>query len=119
MLEASGLETIAMFKKGHPRVPGGTALSRSSGFNVDVSNADGVLEQQARDAVRFMKKHARGLDRMRKCREFGGMTLDFGIYYSASSAVPWPSHRLPMPLIKLAARHAAEIELSFYGLDGQ
>jgi hypothetical protein len=84
-----------------------------------VSNADGVLEQQARDAVRFMKKHARGFARMRRCREFGSMTLDFGIYYGASSAVPWPSYRLPLPLIELAAKHAVELELSFYGLSHQ
>jgi hypothetical protein len=78
-----------------------------------VSNADGILEQQARDAVRFLKKHAVGLARMRRCRAFGGM-LDFGLYHGASSAVPWASYRLPAPLIELAAKHAVEVELSLY-----
>src|SRR5439155_19580401 len=36
------------------------AACPSSGFNVDVSDADGVLEKQARDAVRFLKSHAMG-----------------------------------------------------------
>jgi hypothetical protein len=117
LVHASGLEAIAVFRKRHPVVPGGTALSRSSGFNVEVSNADGLLQQQARDAVRFLKKHARGLARMRRCRAFGGMTLDFGLYYRTSSDTPWPSYRLPVPLIELAASHGVELELSFYGAE--
>jgi hypothetical protein len=84
---------------------------------VDVSDADGVLEQQARDAIRFLKNHARGLARLRRCRAFGGMTLDFGLYDRASADKPWPSYRLPVPLVELAAKHGVEIELSFYGVE--
>jgi hypothetical protein len=43
------------------------------------------------------------------------MTLDFGLYYLASPARPWPSYRLPASLISLAGKHGIEIELSFYG----
>jgi hypothetical protein len=117
LVQASGLEGIAIFKKGHPRVPGGTVLSRSSGFNVNVSNADGVLQRQAQDAVRFLKKNARGLARMRRCRAFDGMTLDFGVYYRASTDTPWSSYRLPVALIELAGTHRVELELSFYGVE--
>jgi hypothetical protein len=116
LVQASGLTPIVIHRKGHPRVPGGTALSPSSGFNVDVSDADGVLEEQTRDAVRFLQSHARGLARLRRCKAFGGMTLDFGVYERSSSDRPWPSYRLPAPLVELAGKHAVELELSFYGV---
>jgi hypothetical protein len=120
LVQASGLKPIVIHKKGYPRVTGAAAaLSRSSGFNVNVSNADGVLEQQARDAVRFLKNHARGLARLRRCRAFGGMTLDFGIYDLATMNQPWPSYRLPVPLVELAGKHGVEIELSFYGVEAK
>jgi hypothetical protein len=109
------VQPLVIHRKGQPRVPGGTVLSRSSGFNVDVSGADGLLEKQTRDAVRFLRNHSRGLSRVSRCRGFDGMTLDFGLYYLASPARPWPSYRLPASLISLAGKHGIEIELSFYG----
>ena len=84
---------------------------------MNVSDADGVLQRQARDAVRFLKKNAHGLVRMRRCRAFDGMTLDFGVYYRASTETPWPSYRLPVALIELAGTHSVELELSFYGVE--
>lgn len=117
LVQASGLKAIVIHKKGQPRVPGASTLSRSSGFNVNVSNADGILERQTRDAVRFLKNHARGLARMRRCRAFGGMILDFGVYDRATDDQPWPSYRLPMSLVELAGKHGVELELSFYGVE--
>ena len=115
LVQASGLKPIAIHRKGQPRVPGATALSPSSGFNVGVSDADGALEKQTRDAVRFLKSHARGLARLRRCTAFAGMTLDFGVYERSLSDRPWPSYRIPAPLVELAARHGVELELSLYG----
>ena len=117
LVKASGLHPIVIYKKGHPRVPGHTALSPSSGFNVDVSDADGVLEKQARDAVRFLKSHAMGLARLRRCKTFGGMTLDFGVYDRTTAERPWPTYRFPAPLIELAGKLGVELELSFYGVE--
>jgi len=114
LVEASGLRPIVIHRKGWPRVPGGTDLSSQSGFNVDVSRADGDLEKQARDAIRFLRRHAAGLGRLRRCEAFGGMALDFGIYNRATEDRPWPSYRLPATLIELAGKHRIEIELSFY-----
>ncbi len=117
LVKASGLHPIVIYKKGHPRVPGHTALSPSSGFNVDVSDADGVLEKQARDAVRFLKSHAMGLARLRRCKTFGGMTLDFGVYDRTTAERPWLTYRFPAPLIELAGKLGVELELSFYGVE--
>src|SRR5439155_6155164 len=93
------------------------AACPSSGFNVDVSDADGVLEKQARDAVRFLKSHAMGLARLRRCKTFGGMTLDFGVYDRTTAERPWPTYRFPAPLIELAGKLGVELELSFYGVE--
>ncbi len=50
-VKASGLQPISIYRKGQPRVPGSSHLSRESGFNVDVSPANGGLDRQARDAT--------------------------------------------------------------------
>ena len=117
LLKSSGLQPIVVFRKGHPRAPGSTHLSRRSGFNVDVSRADGDLEHQVRDAIRFLKRHAAGVSRLRRHERFGGMTLDFGVYDRTTDQRPWPSYRIPASLIELAGKHGIEIELSFYGPD--
>jgi hypothetical protein len=117
LVKVSGLQPIVIHRKGHPRVPGATALSPSSGFNVDVSRADGRLEKQAIDAARFLRRHMSGLARLRRCKAFGGMTLDFAVYDRATVDRRWPSYRLPATLIELAGKQGIEIELSFYGIE--
>jgi hypothetical protein len=115
LVKASGLQPIIIHRKGHPRVPGATALSSRSGFNVEVSRADGGIEKQSRDAIRFLRRHAAGIGRLRRCKSFGGMTLDFELHDGATANRPWPSYRLPVTLIELAGKYGIEVELSFYG----
>jgi hypothetical protein len=115
LVTASGLHPIVIHRRGQPKVSGARILSRTSGFNVEVSGSAGGIENQARDAVRFLKRHETGLQRLRHCRCFKAMTLDFGLYDRATAMRPWPSYRLPRSLIQLAAKHAIEIQLSFYG----
>jgi hypothetical protein len=119
LVKASGLRPIIIFRKGEPRVTGGTSLSPSSGFNVDVSRADGDLQKQANDAMRFLKRHDAGLRRLRRCKGFRSMTLDFAVYDQTSQTRPWPTYRLPAALIECAGRHGINIELSFYGRESQ
>jgi len=115
LIRASGLKPIVVYRKGQPRAPGSTHLVRQSGFNVDVSEADGALEKQVQDASRFLKRYSAGLKRLRRNEKFGGMTLDFGVYDRATKERPWPSYRFPASLIELAGKYGIEIELSFYG----
>jgi hypothetical protein len=115
LVKASGLKPTIIHRKGQPRVPGGTRLSTESSFNVDVSRANGTIDKQALDAIRFLKRHTGRLGRLRRCKSFGGMTLDFGLWNRATEDRPWPSYRLPATLIELAGKHGIEIELSFYG----
>lgn len=115
LAERGRFQPLVIHRKGTPRVPGGQALSRSSGFNVGVSDADGDLQRQARDAVRFIRRHGPDIARMRRSRGFGGLSLDFGLYFESTRESPWPTYRLPSNLLELAARHKIAIELSFYG----
>jgi len=116
LINASHLRPIAIHRKGHLRVPGSPYVSRASGFNVEVGRGnDGRVERQSRDAIRFLKRHAAGLRRLRRCQSFAGMTLDFGLYDRTTEERPWPSYRLPSALIELAGEHGIEIQLSFYG----
>jgi hypothetical protein len=114
LVKASGLEPVVIHHKGQPRVPGAAAVSPSSGFNVDVSSADGRLDRQTRDAIRFLRRHAKGLIRLRRSRGFGGMALDFGVYDRTADR-PWPSYRFPGPLVELAGKYGIDLALSFYG----
>lgn len=114
LVRVSGLTPVAVFKKGSPRFPGSEVMSRTSGFNVVVSVAEG-LPPQVRDAVRFLTRHARGLGRLRRHATFVGMHLDFGLYDRASPDRPWPSYRVPAGLVALLGKHGMELELSFYG----
>ena len=113
-VSASGLRPIAVFRKGTPKAPGASTLATCSGFNVDVSRHED-LEQQVRGAVRFLKRHAAGLQRLQRSRGFRGMALDFGNWYRATAEAPWPSYRFPAALVELAGKHGIEIELSLYG----
>jgi hypothetical protein len=115
LIETSGFQPLVIYRKGRPRVPGGTSVSLGSGFNVAVSNADGTMEKQTRDAIRFLKRHAGRLELLRRCNNFGGMTLDFGLWNRAREDRSWASYRLPATLIELAGKHSIEIEISFYG----
>jgi len=87
LVRVSGSTPCAVFRKGEPKVPGSTVMSRTSGFNVVVSDADGIAAQ-ARDASRFLTHHAQGLGRLRRHAAFVSMSLDFGLYYLASPEVP-------------------------------
>ena len=115
LVKAVGLRPIIVHRKGEPRVPGARTMSHESGFNVEVSSSDRGLDEQAEDAIRFLRRHDAGLRRLRRCRAFQGMTLDFGLYDRTSRERPWPSYRLSSRLIALAGKHGIEIELSFYG----
>jgi hypothetical protein len=116
LVRVSDLTPAAVFKKGHPKAPGSAVMSRTSGFNIVVSVADG-LGPQARDAVRFLTHHSRGLGRLRRHAAFVGMALDFGLYDRATHDRPWPSYRLPADLVALAGKQGIELQLSFYGTE--
>ena len=112
LIKTSDLRPFKIYRKGEPIVSGSKKLSRYSGFNVDVSQADD-LDNQVREAIRFLKKHSAGLRRLRRHRSFKEMTLDFGVWNRAPQK-PAQFFRLPDPLVQLSGKSGIGIELSLY-----
>jgi hypothetical protein len=65
--------------------------------------------------VRFLRRHAAALSRLRGHQNCSSMVLDFGLHDQATDTRPWPSYHLPATLIELAGSFGIAIELSFYG----
>ena len=116
LIDARGVEPIAVFRKGQKPFPSSTRVHTRSGLNVVVSEARGAaIAKQDRDAVRFIERNSAGLKRLRRCRSFKGTELDFGFYDLTTTERIWPSYRLSHELIELAGKHRIGIVLSFYG----
>ena len=111
-LARSGLEPLRVFWKGETRPGGG--ITQQSGFNIQLSAADG-LPAQARQAVHFAQRHAAELSLIPKLG-FRAVSIDFGLYDLATEDQPWPSYSIPAAVARLAAELRATIELSFYGV---
>ena len=111
--EKSRLEPLRVFWKGKPVNPSSNRISTVSGFNIELSAADG-LALQAAQASRFIRKHKADF-MLVKSLGFRAVSIDFGLYDLATEDRPWPSYSVPAPLISLASEIGASIELSFYG----
>ena len=117
LLDVSRLKACAIFRKGEPRIAGSSVTNCVSGFNVVVSNADGAaMDKQVRDAVRFLKRHKERLQRLKRHKEFGGMSLDFGLWMPGEDVI-CRSYTCPATLIELAGKLKIEIEISLYSTD--
>ena len=112
-LASSPVEPIQVFWKGEPRIAQGGSIVKVSGFNLVLSDAEGI-EAQAAQAVRFILKH-KDLALLIKSLGFSSSEIDFGLYDLASDSRPWPSYRIPSRLVQIAADLGCEIHLSFYG----
>ncbi|MBB6240808.1 hypothetical protein [Rhodanobacter sp. MP1X3] len=112
-LASSPVEPIQVLWKGEPRIAQGGSIVKVSGFNLVLSDAEGI-EAQAVQAVRFILKH-KDLALLIKSLGFSSSEIDFGLYDLASDSRPWPSYRIPSRLVQIAADLGCEIHLSFYG----
>jgi hypothetical protein len=113
-LESSSIEPVRVFWKGEPCNPKSRGIVKVSGFNIELSRADGI-DAQAAQAVRFIRKHQDDIFLI-KSLGFAAAAIDFGLYDLASDDRPWPSYRLPSSFVQLASDLGCEIELSFYGV---
>jgi len=111
----TSLPVCRVFIAGEPLLAGGSKLTRVTGFNVDVSSAPGTdLPEQVRDAIRFFKRHARELRRMRTAFRRGSPELDFTVSVSEPSSTFTHSYRLPPALTELASAYGFTVRLSLY-----
>jgi hypothetical protein len=113
-LVASSIQPIRIFWKGEPGFPKSRGPIKTSGFNIELSGAEG-LSAQAKQAAKFIRKHKDDIFLI-KSLGFSSATIDFGLYDLATEDRPWPSYRLPVAIIQLAGELGCNIELSFYGV---
>lgn len=113
-LSASSIQPARIFWRGEPHALKGRGLMNTSGFNIQLSSAEG-LPAQAAQAARFIRRHKSDLLLIRSIG-FSSGTIDFGLYDLATEDRPWPSYRLPPAIIQLAGELGCSIDLSFYGV---
>ena len=112
-LATSTTRPARVFWKGDPGTLKGRAPLQVSGFNIELSAAEGIAAQ-AIQAAKFMRKHKSDL-LLIKNLGFPAAIIDFGLYDMATENCPWPSYRMPAGFIQLASELGCGIDLSFYG----
>jgi len=100
-------------KLSDPGVPKSRGPIKFSGFNIELSGAEGITAQ-ATQATKFIRKHKQDLLLIRSLG-FSAATIDFGLYDLFTEDHPWPCYQVPRPLVLLASELGCSIELSFYG----
>ena len=113
-LAASSIQPVRVFWKGEPSTLQSRGPIKTSGFNIELSGAEG-LPAQAAQAAKFIRKHKNDI-LLLKSLGLSAATIDFGLYDLATEDRPWPTYRLPTTIIQLAGELGCSIELSFYGV---
>lgn len=112
-LSTSTLQPVRVFRKGDPGVPKSRGPVAVSGFNIVLSDAEGIAAQ-ATEAAGFIRANREDLLRARRLG-LSPATIDFGLHDRATDAHPWPSYRLPAEIVELAGEIGCDIVLSFHG----
>ena len=86
-----------------------------SGLSLDVSSADGDLNAEVADAIKFLVKHESEIQRLQHFPGVTDMRLDFG-YYRRAGIVQFDF--LSPELIAQAGKLGIGIELSLYPMPG-
>ena len=108
-LADSGLQPYRMHHRGD--MARGARRFTDSGLSLDVSSADGDLDAEIADAIRFLSTHEAELWRLHDFPGVTDMRLDFG-YYRREVAAQFDY--LPPDLLARAGRLGIGIELSLY-----
>ena len=112
-LAASSVQPYRVFWKGDPGTLRNRGPIKTSGFNIELSGAEGIAAQ-ASQAAKFIRKHKQDL-LLIKSLGFSAAAIDFGLYDLATEDHPWPCYQIPRGLVLLAGELGCSIELSFYG----
>jgi hypothetical protein len=110
-LATSTFVPIAVYRKDQPRTAGSRHISRQSGFNVAVSDAEDDVAAQAEEAVQFIRNHSAEIARTRAWLGVEYLVLDFATSFRD---VVVQSERFPASLVAEAGAAGLEIELTLY-----
>ena len=83
-----------------------------SGLSVDVSQADGCIEAECRDAIDWLTANMAELERLAGFPGVDSLDLCFGYYLRKNVAAQFD--HLPRQLVKLAAQASIGIDLALY-----
>lgn len=114
-LKRSDLVPTRVFRRNEPvsrSSPRGRKY-RYSGFNVRVSGAEHLdLSTQVRDALRFLRRHARELRRLARSPGLESATLDFGV--SLEDGLIGGTFLFPKALVELAGQCGLQLEVTVW-----
>ena len=111
-LDRTTWSPLAVFWKGTKRSEHSRSVSKVNGFNVSVSEADGLdLPQQVEDATRILRSDAAEFRRLRRLKLHA--VLDFGVM-GRDEGIP-AFFRFPSELLELLVKYGVSLEVSYYG----
>ena len=116
-LAGLSLQPYAVFRRGDLCFPGTTSNRRydAGGFKCMVSEADGILAEEVRDAVAFLTRYQSDLVAVRQVPTVEAMYLDFGYYCRIDGhRVVVQCNHLPPEILRLAGDLGIAIDLSLY-----
>ncbi len=120
-LAASPFRPAAVFRRGCKPSPSSRRVSLYSGFNLEVSEADGENPgQQVEDAMAFLRENKAELERLMALPNLNFVDLDFSWNFPYERVVI-RSRDFPVELLRLCANLGIEMEVSVWGhreLDG-
>jgi hypothetical protein len=110
-LATTSIPVYKSHRKGEPHAIRRGVTHQSNGFSANVSDSDGILSEEVRDAISFLHTHHESLKRLADDPSVSHRTLDFG-YYRRDCTVM--CEVLPSELLRLAGELDINIELSLY-----
>lgn len=101
-----------MFWRGRKRSEHSRSVSKINGFNVNISDADGLdLPKQVTDAVHILRRDATEFRRLKRLKLHA--VLDFAVEVKDSGGPAL--FRFPSELLQLLAKYELGLEVSYYG----
>ena len=118
-LTESNLKPCMVYHKGKYRFPTSKRKETTSGMNIVVSDTEGdKIKKQIKDAILFLKKNKRELNRLKGYPGVESLCLDFGFNVKVGCDDSYVLFiRFPTELINEASKYGIEMELSLYPTD--
>ena len=118
VLPSLSLKPYRVWRRGEPVAANGPRAGRvyeSGGFSCEVSAAEGLLADEATDALAFLSEHRSALALLRDCQTVEDMRIDFGYYQRMDDErVVVQCDYLGPDLLRLAGELGVGFELSLY-----
>lgn len=116
-LQGATLRPYTVWHRGEPQAKVGPWASRvheHAGFCCDVSDVDGDLRGQLKDAEAFLKRYQDDLTRLAALATVEECQLDFGFTCRLGDAVVVQGEYLPVSFLLLAGQLKVAVALSLY-----